>query len=63
VTGVLYYVRVIAEMYFETPALPAPLAGAVGYFARLALSIAGTLVFGIAPSAALSLSSFEELLW
>jgi len=53
---------VIAEMYFETLARREPLAGVVGYVAGLALSIVGSLVSGIAPRAALSLSSLGRLL-
>jgi hypothetical protein len=52
----------IAEMYLETPARHAPLAGVVGCAAGLALIISGTLVFGIAPSAALSLISLGKSL-
>ena len=60
--GLYYYVRVIAEMYFETPLRGDPVAGGSGYMAGLALSVAGTLVFGVVPNAALSLSSLGQLL-
>jgi NADH-quinone oxidoreductase subunit N len=60
--GLFYYVRVIAEMYFETPIREEPVTGGIGYMGGLGLSVAGTLVFGIAPNAALSLSSLGQLL-
>jgi NADH-quinone oxidoreductase subunit N len=60
--GLFYYVRIIAEMYFETPLRGEPVTGGTGYMAGLVLSTAGTLVFGIAPNTALSLSSLGQLL-
>jgi len=60
--GLFYYVRVIAEMYFEPPTRREPLRGGSGYAAGLALSVAGTLIFGLAPSAALSVSHLGKLL-
>jgi NADH:ubiquinone oxidoreductase subunit 2 (subunit N) len=59
--GLFYCVRFIAEMYFETLARRDPIAGAIGYAAGLALTVVGTLVFGIAPSAVLSLSNLGKL--
>lgn len=61
--GLFYYVRVIAEMYFETPLQREPvMTGGIGYVAGLALCVAGTLVFGIVPDTGLSLSRFGQLL-
>lgn len=60
--GLFYYMRVIAEMYFETPLRSEPVTGGVGYMVGLALSVAGTLMFGIAPNVALSLSAAGQLL-
>ncbi len=60
--GLFYYVRVIAEMYFEAPLRREPVTGGIGYMAGLALCVSGTLVFGLAPSAALSLSAAGRLL-
>jgi NADH-quinone oxidoreductase subunit N len=62
VVGLFYYVRVIAEMYFEPPLRHEPVTGGIGYMAGLALCVAGSLVFGIVPNTALSLSAAGELL-
>ncbi|MEO8713524.1 MAG: NADH-quinone oxidoreductase subunit N [Acetobacteraceae bacterium] len=60
--GLFYYVRIIAEMYFEAPTRREPVTGGLGYAAGLALCTAGTLVFGIVPSLGLSLSILARLL-
>ncbi len=60
--GLYYYVRVIAEMYFETPLRGESVTGGIGYLAGLALSVAGTVVFGVVPNPALLLSSLGQLL-
>lgn len=38
--GFFYYVRVIAEMYFEAPIGCEPVVGGVGYIAELAVCVA-----------------------
>lgn len=60
--GLFYYIRVIAEMYFEAPLRQESITGGIGYMAGLALSVAGTLAFGLAPGLALSLSAAGKLL-
>lgn len=58
--GLFYYVRVIAEMYFEAPLRGEPILGGIGYNAGLVLCIIGTLVFGVAPSIGLALSGLGQ---
>jgi NADH-quinone oxidoreductase subunit N len=60
--GLYYYVRVIAEMYFEPPLRQEPVATGLGYAFGLGLSIVGTLLLGIAPGTGLSLSTLGQLL-
>ena len=60
--GLFYYVRVIAEMYFEAPSSETVVSQGMGYVIGLVLSIAGTLIFGIAPNLILPLSQAAGLL-
>ncbi|HJS87108.1 MAG TPA: NADH-quinone oxidoreductase subunit N [Acetobacteraceae bacterium] len=60
--GLFYYVRIIAEMYFEAPSRREPVTGGLGYALGLVLSAAGTLVFGIIPNVALALGALGRLL-
>jgi NADH-quinone oxidoreductase subunit N len=60
--GLYYYVRVIAEMYFEPPLRQEPVTDGLGYAVGLGLSIIGTLLLGIAPGTGLSLSTLGQLL-
>jgi NADH-quinone oxidoreductase subunit N len=60
--GLFYYIRIIAEMYFESPLRPEPVCGGLGYATGLALSVIGTLSFGIAPSFLIQLSTGAQLL-
>ena len=60
--GLFYYVRVIADMYFEPPSRNEAVTNGIGYGTGLALTIAGTLIFGIAPNLILPLSNAAKLL-
>jgi NADH-quinone oxidoreductase subunit N len=60
--GLFYYVRIIAEMYFEVPTRTEPVTGGVGYTSGLAASVAGTVIFGIAPNLIVSVSNAAQLL-
>ena len=60
--GLFYYVRIIAEMYFEAPFRSEAVRGGIGYASGLALTVTGTLLFGIAPNPLLSLSKAAQLL-
>jgi NADH-quinone oxidoreductase subunit N len=50
VVGLYYYARIIAEMYFDPPPHAERVPGAVGYLTGLTLSVAGTVIVGIAPN-------------
>jgi NADH-quinone oxidoreductase subunit N len=60
--GLYYYLRIIAEMYFEAPGRPEPVVGGFGYTAGIILSTAGSLILGILPNVALSLTQLGRLL-
>lgn len=51
--GLVYYVRVIAEMYFQPDEGMMPVAPGWGYAVAMAISTLGTILFGVLPALAL----------
>ena len=53
-----YYLIPVTEMYLKPAASSFKLPARAGYISALSLSLLGTLVLGIAPASALSLTRF-----
>lgn len=56
-----YYVAIVADMFFASPARTEPLAPRAGYLVAAGLATAGTIALGVTPDVALALARMGEM--